>query len=423
LAALELAIRTAMTKLGGSLLEQLLAADAGHRGQRIDCGSGHLAEFVSYRTKMVDTVLGPITLRRAYYHCAECGHGVVPKDTELGVAGASLSPGLRAMVAHVGAAAPFAPASALLAELAGLDLTTKRVERAAEDDGTALLTLTDREAAAVMAGRLVPLPPREPVAKLYLAIDGTGVPMVPTETAGRAGKAADGRSRTREVKLGVLFTQTSVDDEGRPVRDPGSSTYLAGFAPAEHFGTLLYAEALRRGSAKASQLVVLGDGAPWIWKLAELHFPRATQVVDLYHAREHLHALGALLTPVLGADYAGWLSERLTELDHGDIAALLAAARKLSLSPAQTRDLEKALGYFQTNAARMRYAHFRDLGHFVGSGVVEAGCKAVIGQRLKRSGMHWTIRGAAGIVTLRCWEASGRWQEIWTRRHCQTNVA
>ena len=412
-----------MTKLGGSLLEQLLAADAGHRGQRIDCGSGHLAEFVSYRGKMVDTVLGPITLRRAYYHCEACGQGVIPRDEELGLAGASLSQGLRAMVARVAAAAPFAPASALLAELAGLDLTTKRVERAAEDDGTALLTLTDREAAAVLADRLVPLPPREPVTKLYLAIDGTGVPMVPTETAGRAGKAADGRSRTREVKLGVLFTQTSVDDEGRPVRDPGSSTYLASFAPAEHFGTLLYAEALRRGSAKASQLVVLGDGAPWIWKLAELHFPRATQVVDLYHAREHLHALGALLAPALGADHAGWLSERLTELDHGDIAALLATARKLSLSTAQTRDLEKALGYFQTNAARMRYAHFRDLGHFVGSGVVEAGCRAVIGQRLKRSGMHWTIRGAAGIVTLRCCEASGRWQEIWTRPHNQTSVA
>ncbi len=412
-----------MTRLGGSLLEQLLALDTGHRGTRIDCGSGHQATFVAYRTKALDTVLGPVELRRAYYHCTACGHGVVPRDTELGVTGASLSPGLARMVARVGAAAPFAQASELLAELAGVELTTKRVERSAEADGQVLVTIADREAAAVLAGRLVPFAPAPPVAKLYLAIDGTGVPTVPADTAGRAGKYPDGRARTREAKLGVLFTQAGLDEAGQPIRDPGSSSYLATLEPVEHFGALVYAEARRRGSETAKQLVVLGDGAPWIWRLADLHFPGATQIVDLYHAREHVHALGALVAPTLGDDAPGWLAERLADLDRGDVPALLATTRNLSLPDAQTREVEKALGYFETNAERMRYAHFRALGHFAGSGAVEAGCKAVIGQRLKLSGMRWSVRGAAGIVSLRCQEASGRWEEVWGRIHNQTTAA
>jgi len=412
-----------MSKLGASLLEDLLGLDHGHRGPRIDCGAGHQGEFVSYRDKYLDTVLGPVTVRRAYYHCTDCGRGMVPRDDELGVAGASLSPGLRAMVARVGAAAPFAKASELLATLAGVALTTKRVERSAEADGQALLAISDTEAAAVLAGQLVLMGPSTPVAKLYVAMDGTGVPTVPADTAGRAGKYPDGRARTREVKLGVLFTQTSVDEDGHPVRDPGSSSYLATLQPVEHFGSLVYTEARRRGSAHAQQVVVLGDGAPWIWNLASQHFPGATQIVDLYHAKEHVHALAALLAPTLGDAHPAWLTARLADLDAGDINALLKAARAPQLPDAQREQVDKALGYFQTNAKRMTYAYFREHGHFVGSGAVEAGCKAVIGQRLKQSGMRWTVRGAAGIATLRCQEASGRWEEIWHRLDNQTRAA
>ena len=153
---------------------------------------------------------------------------------------------------------------------------------------------------------------------------------------------------------------------------------------------------------------MLGDGAPWIWNLASQHFPGATQIVDLYHAKEHVHALAALLAPTLGDAHPAWLTARLADLDAGDITALLKAARAPQLPDAQREQVDKALGYFQTNAKRMTYAYFREHGHFVGSGAVEAGCKAVIGQRLKQSGMRWTVRGAAGIATLRCQEASGR---------------
>lgn len=413
-----------MTKLGGSLLEDLLALDTGHRGPRVDCGQGHTAAFVGYRDKQLDTVLGPAILRRAYYHCAACGHGIVPRDTELGVAGSSLSPGLRAMVARVGAQEPFRVARQDLAELAGLELTAKRVERGAEADGTLVRAAVEQEADAVAAGDLVPFGSAEPVDTLYVALDGTGVPTVPHDTAGRRGKSPDGRARTREVKLGCLFTGTGLDAQGRPVRDPGSSSYVATFEPAEGFGSLVYAEALRRGVGRARRVVVLGDGAPWIWGLAGEHFPDAIEIVDLYHAREHLHALAALVaTPGLGDEHRVWLDERLAELDRGDVAALLAATRQLALPDAGTQEMEKALGYFETNRERMRYGRFRELGLFVGSGAVEAGCRAVVAQRLKLSGMRWTVRGAAAIVSLRCQGASGRWEEVWTWLHTQTSAA
>ena len=216
LAAVELAIRTAMMRLGAGLLGRLLAADTGHRGPRIDCGTGHVAEFVGYRTKMIQTVLGSIELRRAYYHCPECGHGVTPRDDELGVTGASLSPGLRKITARVGAAVPFTQAAELLAELAGIRLNPKRIERSAEADGAAAAARITTESASIASGQISVLTPAPTPDKLYIAIDGTGVPMVSAAVAGRAGKAADGRARTREVKLAALFTQTGVDEVGEP---------------------------------------------------------------------------------------------------------------------------------------------------------------------------------------------------------------
>ncbi|HWG62296.1 MAG TPA: ISKra4 family transposase [Streptosporangiaceae bacterium] len=410
-----------MARLGASMLEQLLAADPGHRGPRAGCGAGHDAGFVSYRTKAVDTVLGPITLRRAYYHCRQCGHGVIPRDGELGITGASLSPGLRAMIARAAAAVPFAKAGALLTEFAGIQLTTKRVERSAEADGAAAGAAISAGADAICSRQVVPLPPPAPLPDmLYLAIDGTGVPMVAAETEGRPGKGPDGRAHTREVKLACLFTQTTLDGEGRPVRDPGSSSYLATFEPAARFAQLADAEARRRGADHIRQLVVLGDGAVWIWNIADELFPAATQIVDLYHAREHVHELANLATRLLRGSHPDWLTHRLAELDAGDIPALLAAGRSLKFTGSLARERDKALTYFEVNAHRMHYARFRDLGMFVGSGAVEAGCKAVIGQRLKLSGMRWAIPGATAIAALRCQEASNRWQEIWQRPHNQT---
>jgi hypothetical protein len=405
------------------LPEQLLATDAGYRGPRADCGAGHQAAFVSCRAKIIDTVLGPIRLRRAWYHCTACGHGAAPRDAELSVTEASMSPGLRAMVARAAAAVPFAKAGRLLTELAGIQLTAKRIERSAEADGAAASAAIGTGADAICSRQAVPLPPPPPLPDmLYIAVDGTGVPMVTAETEGRPGNGPDGQAHTREVKLACLFTQATLDEAGRPVRDPGSSSYLATFEPAARFGQLVDAEARRRGSAHIRQLVMPGDGAAWIWHLADELFPAATQIVDLYRAREHVHELATLATRLLRTSHPGWLAERLAELDAGDIPALLAAGRNLKFIGSLARERDKQLGYFEVNAHRMRYARFRALGMFVGSGTVEAGCKAVIGQRLKLSGMRWSIPGATSIATLRCQEASGQWDQIWQRPRKQTGA-
>lgn len=415
LGAAEKVIRAGLLRLGGGMLEDLLAIDSGYAGPRIGCGQGHQAQLVSVRDKDVDTVLGRVRVRRSWYHCRQCRHGLAPRDAQLGIAGQRMSPGLRKMTARAAAAVPFRAAARLVGELAGVTLTGRRAGRRAEADGNAAAAVIQAEAAAVAAGKVTPLLPAGSAPdKLYVAVDGTGVPMVAAAVAGRAGKGEDGKARTREVKMAAAFTQTRLNDDGYPVRDPGSSSYLATFAPAAGFGVLMAAEARRRGAGHARQLTILGDGAAWIWNLAAQYFPEATQVVDMFHAREHLHDLGKVVEFMLGTGYPGWLEERLAELDDGDIPAILAAARTLPLATRKARDREKALHYFQTNQPRMRYARFRDHGLFIGSGVVEAGCKSVIGQRLKLSGMRWTEPGATGILTLRCQEASGRWDETWT---------
>jgi len=262
--AAEAVIRAGLLRLGGSMLEQLLAADHGHRGPRVPCGRGHEAVFTGYRDKSSGTVLGLVTLTRAWYHCAACGHGLAPRDAELGLAGTSMSPGLAAMNDRAAAAGPFARAASLLGDLAGVRLTAKRVERAAESSGAALAGAGRDRARLIAARKLVPLPPSPLPDKLYAVIDGTGVPMTSRETAGRDGKGEDGRARTREVKLGVFFTQDKLDEDGYPVRDKDSCSYIATFEPASAFAGLVKAEGIRRGADHVRQFTIIGDGAAWI---------------------------------------------------------------------------------------------------------------------------------------------------------------
>jgi hypothetical protein len=412
-----------MLKLGGGMLGQLLAADPGYRGPRVGCGQGHDAEFVAYRDKIIDTVLGPVTLTRAWYHCADCKHGLAPRDAELGVAGQSMSPGLAAMTDLAAADGPFAKASRMLQTMAGVHLTAKRVERSAEASGTAAAAAVRDRATAITTRTLVPLPPSPLPDKLYACIDGTGVPMTSRETAGRHGKGADGRARTREIKLAVFFTQDKLDDDGHPVRDRDSSSYIATFQPAHVFADLVKAEGIRRGADHVRQFTILGDGAAWIWNIASSKFPEATQIVDLYHAREHLHDLARQLEFMLGDRKDQWLAARLADLDYGDIDGICRAARAYPLEGIKKDELDTALGYFENNAPRMRYHWFRQCGLFTGSGVVEASCKTIIGQRLKSSGMHWTVNGASAIATLRCHQASCPDDRIWKQARHQTGAA
>jgi len=264
-----------------------------------------------------------------------------------------------------------------------------------------------------VARRIVPLPPPAPVPDmLYVETDGTGVPVRASQTAGRPGKGEDGKAGTREVKLARLFTVSALDADGGPVMDPGSSSYTFTFDGKDALADLVKAEYLRRGGEHHRQVVALGDGAAWIWTMAGDLYPHATHIVDIYHAREHLTDLAAHLA-FITPDPAQWLDDRSAEPGAGDIDAIIEAATAYPLAGVRATDLERKLGYFRNNARRMRYQHFRDLGMFIGSGAIEGGIKAIVVQRAKQSGMHWTTEGAADIIALRCQHASGRWDELW----------
>jgi hypothetical protein len=416
-------IRAGLLKLGAGLPGGVLSAGRGHRGPRVPCGNGHEAVFAGCRDKTFGTVLGPVTVTRAWYHCGECGHGLAPRDAGLGVAGASMSPGLAAMNDIAAAAGPFAGAARLLEEIGGVRLTVRRAGRAAEASGAVVAEAGRDRAALIAARRLVPLPPSPLPDKLYAVIDGTGVPMTSRETAGREGKGEDGRARTREVKLAVFFTQDKVDDDGYPVRDRTSASVIATFKPAAEFADLVKAEGIRRGADHIRQFTVIGDGAAWIWGTATAKFPGATQIVDLYHAREHLHSLTRSLEFMLPGRKDEWLAARLEDPGYGYIDGIEAAVRRYPLAGVKKDEAEKELGYFLNNAPRMRYHWFRSRGLLVGSGVVEASCKTVIGQRLKQSGMHWTVGGADTIIALRCREASSTREAICNNPNTQTRTA
>ena len=415
LEATEWSLRRAMHQVGGVILEKVVNADGGdYSGVRLDCGAGHEAYFVDYRQKDLLTVLGAVAVKRAYYYCASCQGGVVPKDRALDIVSTSFSPGVRRMIGHVGAKECFVEGHEDLEKLAGIKVPTKSVERVAEALGAQIEEISRRERAQAMADKVVPL---KTVPKLYVSYDGTGVPVVRREREGRKGKGGSGEAHTRESKLGCVFTQTTVDEKGYAVRDEASTSYVGAIEAAPEFGWRIYAEALRRGLRRAAQVIIIGDGAPWIWNIADEHFPGAVQIVDLYHAREHLANLSNVVYGAETEKSKQWSAARTSELDLGAVEVLLSKMRRLRpQAPVAQEALRKEINYFQVNKERMRYATFRAQGLFVGSGVIEAGCRTIVGQRLKESGMYWSVRGANAIIALRCAELSGRLEDFWAAR-------
>jgi hypothetical protein len=398
-------------------VEQRLNADTSdHAGPPAPCPRcGQPARYVDRRPKTFTSVLGTLTLLRAYYHCEPCEAGFCPRDATLGLEDTSLSPAVTRMVGLVGAMVSFEEGHELLHELAGVDVPTTQVERAAEALG--------REIARDERRVVEPPPADEPVAPtLYLGLDGTGVPMRASELQGRDGKQPDGTAKTREVKLCTVWSAEGRDDEGTPVRDEGSVTYSAAIESAasrdtdvhpSEFAQRAVREATRRAFDRAPRRAALGDGAPWIWNLATEHFPNAIQIVDRFHAKQHLSDVSKSIFGATSDLAREWARQRHGELDAGDVEAVLQALRIHADTDEEAR---KCVEYVTTNRARMRYAEFRAQGLCTSTGVVEAGCKVAIGTRCKRAGMHWTVAGANAIIALRCCKLSGRFEDFWERR-------
>jgi hypothetical protein len=419
LEATEMAMRSALHRAGAAALSQLLQfpAPTSKQGRTRACPCGQQAHYREQRGKPVLTAVGPVEVLRPYYLCAHCGVGQFPVDVELDIENTEFSPGVRRMQAMVGQEAPFEHGREQMKVLAGLEVTTKSVERTAEAIGA---DIAQREQGEIQKALQLELPVvgGEPIPFLYVQMDGTGVPVVKKETVGRQGKIEGQPAHTREVKLGCVFTQTTWDEEGYPIRDPDSTTYTGAIESAEEFGRRIYAQAHGRGWSRALKKVVIGDGAEWIWNLVALHFPDAIQIVDLYHARQHLWEVARKLYPNDEGKQKAWMKiHQKLLLDRGKIEKLVGALRSIeSDRPEITEKIRTEADYFERNAERMRYPKFRRQHLFVGSGVIEAGCKTVVAFRLKRSGMFWTVRGANAILALRCCHLNGEFEDYWEER-------
>ena len=352
------------------------------------------------RLRHVQGFFGWVGLERDYYY--DGTRGFVPADRALGLVG-SYTPDLAYLLALAAALEPFEAAQQLLERFSGIQVVGRQIQR--------LMAIVGPAAQAWVR----PTPQTEAAPVFYVSFDGTGVPIVSRELRGRKGKQSDGTAKTREAKLGCVFTQHSRDDKGRPVRTPASTTYVGSFQTAAEFGARIRQEAQRRGMACAKVVVVIVDGAKWTAELARTHFPTAILILDFYHALVHLHALAEALegkdTPAKKQLVSRWKKLLLKD----QVGQVIAQARQMGQHhQANAEAIEQEIGYLENHSAWMRYGTYRRAGYLIGSGVIEAGCKTVVGERLKCSGMHWTEAGASHVLALRCLVLSDLFDTFWT---------
>lgn len=354
---------------------------------------GPKQRWIERRHLEITGLFGSMHLSRDYYADGQQGH--CPADAALALEGC-YTPALSKMMYRAAAKNAYAEASADLFEYAGVKVCDRQIQRLV------------REVAPAVGPWLKTHRGKSETAIMYLCGDGTGVPMRPEELVGRKGKQADGSAKTREVKLGCVFLQTEVDEEGHPIRKEDSTSYIGSFEGATEFGLLLRQEAQRRGMAQATQIIFIGDGAAWIWELVRVNFPGAILILDFYHALQHVHGLVDALWGKESPEgkkrikrWKGWLFK-------DKAAQMIKEAQKELASGLEPEKAQKEIGYLENNLARMTYGTFRQTGYFIGSGVVEAGCKTVVGKRMKCSGMFWSEVGGQGVLDLRCVFLSNR---------------
>lgn len=405
---LEGLVRTAIYKSANALVGYLLQAAA----DRIDAAyPPKPGEVRKGRMPVqIQCLFGSWSLWRDYYYHAGKDQGHYPADAALGLE-VGYTPALARILCLEGAdETSYQKAQMHLAETGGIPVSARQIQRVVQRVGADAQRWQERPVRAQSCA-----PCSAPV--FYVSADGTGAPMRKEELVGRSGKQADGSSKTRQVYLGCVFTQHRVDEKGHPVRDWDSTTYVSSLEPIDQFGPMLRREALRRGMGKAGKVVLLIDGAEGLEKMGKLCFADAVQIVDFYHAMDHG---GQVLQALLGSkehpDYKPRLRRWAKRLLKNGVQKLIEESRQEAVSLGRSATVEDKLGYFVRNVARMQYGTFRQQRFFIGSGVIEAGCKTLIGARCKQSGMFWGLPGARNVLALRCIHASRRLKEYWKVR-------
>jgi hypothetical protein len=405
---LEGLVRTAIFKPATALVGDLLQGAADRIDRAYDPKPGQQRKGREPLT--VHCIFGSFKLQRDYYYHEGKKQGHYPADAALGLEQGN-TPALARLVCLEGAdETSYQKAENHLRETGGIDVSARQIQRLVQPVGAAAQNWQQREAQK-------PEPGSQAVPIMYVSGDASGVPMRKEELEGRRGKQPDGSAKTRMAYLGCVFTQHKRDEEGHPIRDHQSTTYVSSFGSIDEFGPLLRQEAIRRGLPLAMQVILLIDGAAALANMGRDCFGTAIQIVDFYHALEHA---GKVLLALLGSkehpDYKRRLRRWAKQLLKDQVEKLIAQMRLECAGKPQAEAVEKQLGYFVNNVARMQYGSFRRQGFFIGSGVVEAGCKTIIGSRCKQSGMFWGEPGAENILALRCIHASRRLDQFWKER-------
>jgi hypothetical protein len=389
--------------LGTTLLTGLLALASPPPTRTLRCACGAQASYRRRRPATVITLLGHLTYTRATYCCASCHQGQAPLDQQLQVAAGSLSLGLQELLALLGATqASFPDAAAVLERLCLVQVCPTSVRAATEDVGALLVHHT--HAAATTAQQSSEQPTAQPgvPARLYISMDGV---LVHCRSTG-----------WREIKTGCVYTTRAMRSRRTPYQRTlrmEQPSYEAALAEAEAFGWQLCVEARRRGVAQADEVIVVADGAHWIWNVAEQLFPGATQIVDWYHASQYIWNAATAIHGDGTSARTDWAQHQLSALWEGRVADVLLALQ----AHAQVGGaVDEALSYYTTHSSRMDYPSYRARELQIGSGTIESTCKHLVSARLKQAGMIWSEAGANAVVEVRAWLKSGRWREAMALR-------
>ncbi len=402
---------------------------------------GHRQRLVGERPKHLLSLVGPVTFMRPYYQClgvpeaeTSCTQGEAPADAVWGVQQQRTTRGVQREISYLCGRLSFEEAAETLCRQVPLLMSARQALRLMRPVGEALASAEGRQVRSwqAQAQQARSQPPQErhtqEIERLSIEVDGVlarmrrGSVPIEHEERHRPGDVY------REIKAGAVFRAERGPKQSELLPGvyvdtpaPGSMRYVARRTAKGGFDWLRYQLAVECGLEQAQQVVVLGDGAPWIWNLAAEHFPGAVQIVDLSHAKEHVWEVAHAVFGGTTKAAAAWATPACALLEDGQLTRLvsaIAALPPLPAEPGQARSIpERAVDYFTTNAARMRYPAFRAQGMHLGSGIAEAACKTIVSTRAKRSGMRWTPEGLDALLPLRTAVLNGAYDSLWEQEY------
>ncbi len=431
-------------QLGRTMLEEVLDSRLHEQrpAARREGSCGHRQRLVGERPKELLTLVGKVRFVRPYYQCLEvceqdgtCTHGEAPDDVVWGVHERRTTSGVQREISYLCGRLTFEEAADTFCRQVPLGMSGRQALTLMRPLGEALAAHQDQQVNALWADASQPrtsattsASQTRDLARLYIEVDGVlarlrrGSVPLEKEERHRPGDVY------REVKVGAVFRAERGRERSELVPGvlvdtpaPDSLHYVARRTAKGGFDRLLYSLAVQCGLERAQQVVVLGDGAPWIWNLVSEQFPQAVQIVDLYHAKEHVWDVAHAVFGGRTSEATAWATKACSLLVEGQIEALVAAIQALPPippEPGQARSIpDRAVDYFSLNAQRMRYPLFRAQGMHLGSGIAEAACKTVVGTRAKRSGMRWTPEGLDALLPLRTAVLNHSYDSFWEHEY------